>query len=120
MCDRLGMPTEYSIRLDDCRNGFESLSSELFPDFSKLSPFSVFESKLAFYFRSQNTVFAEKIFISKPKFLVDGAGDVSEQFLPRHAGSPELVKMEKTRTRLADGSKINDSRRSATTPLTMW
>ena len=43
-------PTEDGIWLDDCRDGLERPSPELFLDFGELSPFFVFDSKSAFYF----------------------------------------------------------------------
>ena len=82
------MPTENGIRLDDCRNGFQRLSSEMFTDCGKLPPLFVFESKVTFDFRSQETIFSDEILVTEPKLLVDGAGDISEQFLPRHEISP--------------------------------
>jgi hypothetical protein len=72
------MPTENGIRFDDCRNGLERLSSELFANCGKLPPFFIFESKLTSYFRSQDTVFDDKILATEPKLFVDGASDIGE------------------------------------------
>ena len=93
--DKLGVPSKNGSGFDDGRDGLESFSSELLADGSKLSPFFILEPDSACYFRPENPVFGDKILISEPKLLVDGAGDMSEQLLPRHVVSPKVAKVVK-------------------------
>ena len=85
---QFGMPSEDGFRFHNRHNGFKPLSPELFTDRGEFPAFFIFQLDSARQFRPQDPVFGDQILIAEPKFLINGAGDMSEQRFPRHETSP--------------------------------
>jgi hypothetical protein len=84
LSDQLAIPNQDGIRLGDRGDLLKRFAAQPLADFRQSGPLSITEPEARLKVRLQNPVLRRGIFVLKQQFLIDEAGDVSQQ--PRPIG----------------------------------